>query len=120
MCQYIKGYSNGFNIYKPHWSTRNTKIIQNFKPKVSTGDDGISMQLLKHISSECSEPLSLLINMSLKNGVFTEAMKLAKVVPVFKVKNMQMLANYRPISLLSGISKIFEKVMHQHLCSYLQ
>ena len=96
------------------------KIIQNFKPKVSTGDDGISMQLLKHISSECSEPLSLLINMSFKNGVFPEAMKLAKVVPIFKAKNMQMFTNYRPISLLSSISKIFEKVMHQRLYSFIQ
>ena len=48
------------------------------------------MQLLKHISGECSEPLSLLINMSLKNGVFPEAMKLANVVPIFKAKIRQM------------------------------
>ena len=58
--------------------------------------------------------------MSLKNGVFPEAMKLAKVVPIFKAKNMQMFTNYRPISLLSSISKIFEKVMPQRLYSFLQ
>ena len=80
------------------------KIIQNFKPKLSTGDDGISIQLPKHISSECSEPLYLLINMLLKNGVCPEATKLAKVV--FKAKYMQMFTNYRPIVTL----KYFENI----------
>ena len=58
--------------------------------------------------------------MSLKNCVFPEAMEIAKVVPIFKAKNKQMFTNYRPISLLSSISKIFEKVMHQRLYSFLQ
>ena len=60
---YMQGDSNMNSMFvRPTDKLEILKIIQNFKPKVSTGDDGISMQLLKHISSECSEPLSLLIN----------------------------------------------------------
>ena len=119
---YMKGETNMNSMcVRPTDKLEIIKIFQKFKPKVSTGDDGISMQLLKHISNdECSEPLSLLINMSLENGVFPEAMKLEKVVPIYKAKNKQMFTNYRPISLLSIISKIFEKVMHQRLYSFLQ
>ena len=51
---YMKGDSNMNSMFvRPTDKLEILKIIQNFKPKVSTGDDGISMQLLKHISSEC-------------------------------------------------------------------
>ena len=46
-------------------------------------------------------------------------MKLAKVIPIYKAKSKESLNNYRPISLLSNISKILEKVMHKRLCSFM-
>ena len=45
--------------------------------------------------------------------------KLAKVIPVFKSGDDQLISNYRPISLLSSISKIFEYVIQEQLVDYL-
>jgi hypothetical protein len=91
------------------------KIMQTFKPKKSTGDDGISMSLLKHISEECCLPLAMIINKSLEQGTVPDHMKLAKVVPIYKAKSKELLTNYRPISLLPNISKILEKVVYGRL-----
>ena len=46
-------------------------------------------------------------------------MKLAKVIPIFKAKSKESFNNYRPISLLSNISKVLEKVVHKKLYSFL-
>ncbi len=95
------------------------KIMQTFKPKKSTGDDGISMSLLKHISEESCLPLAMIINKSLEQGTVPDHMKLAKVVPIYKAKSKELLTNYRPISLLPNISKILEKVVYGRLNSFL-
>ena len=55
----------------------------------------------------------------LTNGIFPEKLKLAKVIPVFKSGDDQLFSNYRPISLLSSISKIFEYVIQEQLVDYL-
>ena len=85
------------------------KIIQSFKTKKSTGDDGISMHLLKQQS--CCLPITNLINVSLEQGIVPDAMKLAKVISIYKEKSRESFSNYRPISLLSNLSKVLEKVV---------
>ena len=55
----------------------------------------------------------------LSTGIFPEAMKLSKVIPLFKKNDTKDLANYRPISLLTSFSKLFEKVIYKQLYSYL-
>ncbi len=96
------------------------KIILLFKPKKSSGDDGISMQLLRWICNSCSIPIATLVNRSLEQGIVPDAMKLAKVIPIFKAKNKETFTNYRPISLLPNISKVLEKVVHRRLYSFLE
>jgi hypothetical protein len=96
------------------------KLLLTFKPKKSTGDDGISMKLLKQICEPCSIPLAMLVNLSLEQGIVPDAMKLAKVIPIYKAKSKESLSNYRPISLLSNISKLLEKVVHRRLYSFLE
>ena len=95
------------------------KILKSCKAKKSTGDDGISMILLKQLSESCSVPLAMIINMSLEQGIVPDAMKLARVIPIHKSKSKQEFNNYRPISLLSSISKVLEKVVHNRLYSFL-
>ena len=70
---------------------------------------------LKSCSTELKESLCLLINKSFSQGVFPTEWKRANVVPVFKSKNIQDVTNYRPISLLSIVSKIAEKCMYNYL-----
>ena len=54
----------------------------------------------------------------LTTGIFPDAFKLSKVIPLFKKGDSSLLVNYRPISLLPTISKIFEKVIHDQLYEY--
>ena len=54
----------------------------------------------------------------LTTGIFPDDFKLSKVIPLFKKSDSSLLVNYRPISLLSTISKIFEKVIHDQLYEY--
>ena len=94
-------------------------IINKLKSKNSSGKDEISNKLLKSIKDEIAKPLTIIINQSLKTGIFPEALKIAKVKPLYKKGDNFCLNNYRPISLLPTISKIFERVMFTQLYSYL-
>ena len=93
-------------------------IINNLKSKNSSGKDGISNKLLKSIKGEISKPLTIIINQSLETGIFPDALKVAKVKPLYKKGDSCCFNNYRPISLLPTISKIFERVMFSQLYSY--
>ena len=63
--------------------------------------------------------MSILINTSIESGHVPDTMKLAKVIPIYKSKDNQMLNNYRSISLLLIFSKIVEKVIYQRLLNFL-
>ena len=94
-------------------------IINKLKSKNSSGKDEISNKLLKSIKDEIAKPLTIIINQSLRTGIFPDALKIAKVKPLYKKGDNFCLNNYRPISLLPTISKIFERVMFTQLYSYL-
>ena len=93
--------------------------IDNLENKTSCGCDGISNKLLKLIKNEISKPITLIVNQSLKTGIFPKAFKFAKVKPIYKKGDKADLNNYRPISLLPTTSKIFERVIHTQLYKYL-
>ena len=63
--------------------------------------------------------LADLFNLSFKTGVFPSVLKTAKVIPVFKKDSKLDYSNYRPISLLSNIEKILEKLMYKRLYTFL-
>ena len=65
------------------------------------------------------EPLTHLINLSLRSGVFPSELKLAKVVPIFKAGDTSAINNYRPISVLSFFSKVFEKIVYNHVLDFI-
>ena len=56
----------------------------------------------------------------LTTGIFPDKLKIAKVIPLFKKGGKSILSNYRPISLLPSISKLFEKVIYQQLYKYFE
>ena len=64
-------------------------------------------------------PLTYVINMSLMEGIFPSELKLAKVVPIFKSGESDKVHNYRPISVLSFFSKIFEKIMYNNVVNFM-
>ena len=91
------------------------KIIDGLKAKNSEGVDGLSVKLLKAIKYETSKAITPIINQSLHTGIFPDKLKLAKVIPVFKKGDRTKLDNYRPISILPEISKIFERTIFDQL-----
>ena len=65
-------------------------------------------------------PLTYLINSSIKQGIFPNELKIAKVFPIFKAGDEQLITNYRPISVLNFFSKIFEKVVANYIVDFLE
>ena len=87
--------------------------------KSNCGYDELSSILLKKIANIIKPALALIINQSLCTGIFPSKLKIAKVLPLYKNKgDCHLFDNYRPISLLPTISKIFEKVVHKQLYEY--
>ena len=95
------------------------KIIEKLKDKKSCGYDELSARFLKLCSPYISEPLANILNASIVNGIYPDPLKIASVTPVYKkgVKNDP--SNYRPISVLSTVNKVFEKILHKRLYKYL-
>jgi hypothetical protein len=96
-----------------------SKIIRQLKPVSSCGHDNITPKLLKALCPHLVIPLTLIINQAILSGIFPDSLKRAKVVPIHKKDDDSLLCNYRPISLLPAISKVFEKVIHNQLQKYL-
>ena len=63
--------------------------------------------------------ISDLFNLSVKTGVFPDDMKVAEVIPIFKQGSKINCSYYRPISLLSSFSEIFEKIVYKRVYNYL-
>ena len=95
------------------------EIVKKLKSKSSAGYDGISTKLLKQIINNIASPLAFIFNLSLTTGTCPDLLKLAKVIPIYKKDNPNLLTNYRPISLLPCISKILEKIIYKRLNSFL-
>ena len=63
-------------------------------------------------------PLSIIVNQSLCTGIFPDKLKIAKVIPLYKKQDENVFGNYRPISLLSSVSKVFERIVFDQLYDY--
>jgi hypothetical protein len=91
------------------------KIIKSLKNKNSSGYDCLSNRMLKREPHAFARLIVDLINESMEGGIFPECLKTAKVIPVYKKGDRTNLNNYRPISLLPVLSKVFEKVVNSQL-----
>lgn len=94
------------------------QIIKELKNKKSTGHDGLSNEMLKQCSPVIEKYLSEAFNNSIAKTQFPDFLKLAKVVPIFKKGDRTSPENYRPISLLCSISKVFEKLLYNRMVHF--
>ena len=96
------------------------KIINQIKPKLSCSIDQISNKLLKNISPKILTPLTHLFNLSLKTGYLHPLLKTSVIKPLFKSGLKNDFTNFRPISLISGVSKVLEKVVCNQLIDFFE
>ena len=86
----------------------------------SSGPDGVPAILMKKCKKTISRPLYILYRNCLDMGITPADLRLSHIIPIFKGGHQGLAADYRPISLTSHISKIFEKVIRNHLASFLE
>jgi len=93
-------------------------LINTISGGKAAGDDGFNLELIKNNSLHFVQPLTYIYNLSLFSGVVPNALKLAKVIPLFKKDDEKIPSNYRPISLLSILNKILEKLISKRLYDF--
>ena len=81
--------------------------------------NSIPTKILRLLTNDISEHLSIIFNKSFATGIFPEKLKVAKDIPIHKKDSNLECSNYRPIFLLSNIDKILEKLMHNRLMKFL-
>ena len=92
-------------------------MITSLDPKKSTSGP-IPTKVLKMAAKLVSIPLTDCFNAALLDGVFPDELKLANVVSVFKKGDSSKKGNYRPISILPCISKVFEKILSNRMTTF--
>ena len=116
---YLKQAMINFLILEPVSEEEMVDIFKELKNS-APGCDEIKAGPLKIASQFLVKPLSYLCNLSLDQGIFPEELKIANVIPLYKKEDSMLFSNYRPVSLLCSLSKIFEKVMCNRLVSFLE
>jgi hypothetical protein len=95
-------------------------LIKNIVVSKSAGADGVTAKLLKEAGRAIVPSLTRLFNLALEKSKFPLAWKKANVTPIFKKDDRTKINNYRPVSLLSCTSKLFERVIFKHLFNFLK
>lgn len=93
--------------------------LLHLKCSKATGPDGISARVLRECADVLSKPLTSLFSLSLRKGIVPSEWKCANVVPIYKGDGKSDPNNYRPISLLSIISKVMESIVNDHIRKHL-
>ena len=117
-----------FDSYRPHVCTifaeksvteELKRAFFSLKTNKTPGYDNINVNVVKKIYKELKTPLMHIFNLSLSTGICPDKLIIAKVSPIFKNGEKDLLTNYRPISVLPCFSKILERIMYDRLYSYL-
>lgn len=94
--------------------------IMSLRSNAATGWDSISSTFLKRYVKTLAPVLCHIFNLSFQTGIFPSAFKKAIIHPIFKNGDKSLPTNYRPIAVLSSLSKIFERIINKNLTNYLE
>ena len=119
--------SNEYNInkedtsfqFKTVFSGSVDKALKKMKTSFGFGPDGFASHFIKIAFPVISYTLCKIYNMSIESGIIPDSWKLARVTPIFKNGSTENRSNYRPISVLPVLSRLFEKLIYDQLYEYL-
>ena len=94
-------------------------LLKSINVNIATGPDNIPGRLLKIAADILSPSLTEIFNRSLSKGLYPSDWKIAKVLPIFKNGEKYDRSNYRPISIISAVAKVFGKIVYNQFYSYL-
>ena len=118
--EYLKDSNSYTFMAQPTTPKEVDELIKSFDSSKSAGPNSIPNKVIGQISASIAIPISNIINQSLLKGIYPSILKISKVIPVHKKDSKLEIVNYRPISLLSNINKIIEKLMFNRLYSFLE
>ena len=93
--------------------------LKQLNPKKATTFQNIPPKYLKHSSDVCGPILKTLVNQSIRNNKFPNELKLADITPTFKKDDATLVKNYRPVSVLPAVSKIYERIIQKQITSHI-
>ena len=96
------------------------QMIKNINPRKATGCDNIPGKLIRIAYGEISIPICSLLNASITAKCFPSIMKYADVSPCFKKEDNLFKGNYRPVSVLTVISKLYETILNNQMVNHLR
>ena len=96
-----------------------SEFLKELRTNKATGIDNLSDRFLKDSSKVLATPIAQIYNLSIKLSTFPDQCKIAKIKPLNRKGKKTVPKNYRPISLLTVISKFLEKVIHDQTMEFL-
>ena len=117
---YLDHPTNCVFSFQPITEGKISEIIGRLKNKSSYGHDCWSNIMIKKARGPLIKHLTLLINQSLSTGIFLNKLKISRVEPLLKKGKAYLFSNYRPISLLPSLSKVYEHVVFEQLFNYME
>ena len=112
--------SDGAFFTKYATFTEVIKFISELRNDCSSGFDNIPVKFIKPVAEEITSPIVNIINSSVDKEIFPDSWKVARVCPVPKIDNPINKRDFRPISILPVLSKIYEKVILKQLSDYIE
>lgn len=111
---------NPNSIFLKPTNTNEVKSIINALKIKNGGVDKINAKTLKVISNHIALPLSHIFNLCIEKSIWPDALKKAEIIPVHKAGVKYNITNYRPISLISNLAKVFERIIYNRLYDFIQ
>ena len=117
---YLNNYNPKTFAYQLSDSNEVITIINQLNISKTSGPNSIPTKILQMISNDISIPLSKIYNIAVTKGSHPDKLKLVNVIPIFKKGSRLSVDNYRPISLLSNLNKIFEKIIYKRVNNFIE
>ena len=111
--------TNSTFSFKSCSSNEVRKLLEKLETKKSTGLDNLPSKMLKIAAGVVAPSLAFLFNQSISSGIVPAEWKLARVTPIFKKEKRQDVNNYRPISIIPAVAKVFERIIYDQFFKYL-